>query len=152
MFDDRIEVISIGGLPAGLSEENYLNGSASVLRNPILAGVFHRLKLIESFGTGIARIKKAYSGSVVKPTFKVTSKLIEVTLPILEEDLGLSKDESIVYKSLSKTVNMPISEIMADDSISFGKSKVTELLKELKRKGIVSVEGRGKATKYRLNR
>ena len=152
MFDDRIEILSIGGLPAGLSEENYLSGSASVLRNPILAGVFHRLKLIESFGTGIARIKKAYSGSVVKPSFKVTPNLIEVTLPIKEEDLGLSKDENIVYKSLSKTVNMPISEIMADDSISFGKSKVTELLKELKRKGIVSVEGRGKATKYRRNR
>lgn len=57
MFDDRIEISSPGGLPRGLSEEEYLNGQVSIFRNPILSNVFYRLNIIESFGTGIIKIK-----------------------------------------------------------------------------------------------
>ena len=60
MYDDRIEIYSPGGLPAGLSKEEYLNGFISTLRNPIIANVFFRLGIIEKFGTGILRIKESY--------------------------------------------------------------------------------------------
>lgn len=53
MFDDRIEIIFPGGLPTGISEQEYLSGRISVLRNPIIANVFYRLKIVEIFGTGI---------------------------------------------------------------------------------------------------
>ena len=55
MLEDRIEISSPGGLPAGISEEEYLNGQVSILRNPIIGNVFFRLKYIEKFGTGIMR-------------------------------------------------------------------------------------------------
>ena len=32
MFDDRIEVVSPGGLPSGITAEEYLSGKLSVLR------------------------------------------------------------------------------------------------------------------------
>lgn len=35
MFNDRIEISSPGGLPSGVSKEEYLSGHVSVLRNPI---------------------------------------------------------------------------------------------------------------------
>ena len=35
-----------GGLPQGLSKEEYLSGQISILRNPIIANVFFRLGLI----------------------------------------------------------------------------------------------------------
>ena len=47
MYADRIEISSPGGLPAGISEEEYLNGQISILRNPIIGNVFFRLKYIE---------------------------------------------------------------------------------------------------------
>ena len=59
MFNDHIEVVSPGGLPTGISEEEYLVDTVSVRRNPILANVFYRLGIIEAFGTGIRRIKNA---------------------------------------------------------------------------------------------
>lgn len=34
MFDDRIEIVSPGGLPSGITEEEYLAGKLSVLRKP----------------------------------------------------------------------------------------------------------------------
>ncbi len=61
MYDDRIEVYSPGGLPAGITKEDYIRGYVSILRNPIIGNVFFRLDIIEQFGTGILRIKKAYS-------------------------------------------------------------------------------------------
>ncbi|MBQ9691355.1 MAG: putative DNA binding domain-containing protein, partial [Eggerthellaceae bacterium] len=50
MFDDRIEISSVGGLPRGINEESFLEGQISILRNPIIANVFHRLNLVEKFG------------------------------------------------------------------------------------------------------
>lgn len=32
MFDDRIEIISPGGLPSGITEDEYLSGKLSVLK------------------------------------------------------------------------------------------------------------------------
>ncbi|MGN0362545.1 MAG: RNA-binding domain-containing protein, partial [Bilifractor sp.] len=43
MFDDRIEITSPGGLPSGISREEYLRGNVSILRNPIIGNVFFRL-------------------------------------------------------------------------------------------------------------
>ncbi|PWJ68375.1 ATP-dependent DNA helicase RecG [Ruminococcaceae bacterium R-25] len=150
MFDDRVEIVSIGGLPNAVTVESYLSGDLSVLRNPILANVFHRLNLIEEFGTGIRRIKEAYSDSQTKPSFEVTENIIKVTLPLLSEKMDLTQDELAVYSVLSKNINKPISEIMASPSIGFGKSKVTEILKRLASKKLVDIEGTGRGTKYRI--
>ena len=40
MFDDRIEVVSPGGLPSGITAEEYLSGKLSVLRNRNLGRFF----------------------------------------------------------------------------------------------------------------
>ena len=150
MFDDRVEIVSVGGLPNSVTVESYLNGDLSVLRNPILANIFHRLNLIEKFGTGIRRIKEAYANSQIKPAFEVTENIIKATLPLLRENMDLTQDELAVYSVLSKNINKPISEIMASPGIEFGKSKVTEILKRLASKKLVDIEGTGRGTKYRL--
>ena len=150
MFDDRVEIVSVGGLPNAVTVESYLSGDLSVLRNPILANVFHRLNLIEKFGTGIRRIKEAYSDSQTMPSFEFTENIIKVTLPLLSEKMDLTQDELAVYSVLSKNINKPISEIMASPSIGFGKSKVTEILKRLASKKLVDIEGTGRGTKYRI--
>ena len=148
MFDDRIEIISPGGLPAGITEEEYLSGKISVLRNRNLANVFYRLGFVEIFGTGITRIKQIYEAGLQKPDFEVSENTIKIMLPVLEEDINLTEDERIVYKILSKTVLKPISEIAP--YVSFGKSKTTQILKTMGDKGVVAVEGKGRGTKYRI--
>ena len=146
MFDDRIEIISPGGLPVGITEEEYLSGKLSVLRNRNLANVFYRLGFVEIFGTGITRIKQLYTDGLRKPDFEVSENTIKIVLPVLEENTNLTEDERTVYKILSKTMLKPISEIAP--YVSFGKSKTTQLLKDMSRKGIILVEGKGRGTKY----
>ena len=111
MFDDRIEIISPGGLPSGITEEEYLSGKISVLRNRNLANVFYRLGFVEIFGTGITRIKQLYEEGLKKPGFEVSENTIKIVLPLFEKKLNLTEDEKTVYKILSKTMLKSISEI-----------------------------------------
>ena len=146
MFDDRIEIVSPGGLPSGITEEEYLFGKLSVLRNRNLANVFYRLGFVEIFGTGITRIKQLYAEALIKPDFEVSENAIKIVLPIFEKNADLTEDEIVVYKLLSKTMLKPISEVAP--YVPFGKSKTTKILKGMCEKGVITVEGKGKGTKY----
>ena len=146
MFENHIDIVSPGGLPTGISEEEYLNGKTSVLRNRNLANVFYRLGFVEIFGTGITRIKQLYESSFVKPRFEVSENTIKIELPVFEDISDLTDDEHLVLKALSKTVLKSISEIVP--STPFGKSKVSSLLKILEKKGVVLIQGKGRSTKY----
>ncbi len=146
MLDDRIEIISPGGLPSGITEDEYLSGKLSVLRNRNLANVFYRLGFVEIFGTGIIRIKQLYEESLKQPDFEVSENTIKIVLPVFEKNLNLTEDEKKVYKILSRTMLKSIREIAP--YVPFGKSKTTQLLKEMGKKGVVKIEGRGRGTKY----
>ena len=147
MFEDRIEVSSPGGLPAGLSEEEYLKGNISMLRNPILGNVFYRLHIVEILGTGIIRIKEAYKESQKKPVFEVFENSIKVTLPVISS-INLNADEAVVYDVLRKNYPKSISEIM--EEVPFGKSKTAALLKRMVENHYVTIVGSGRGTKYKI--
>ncbi len=58
VFSDRIEVENPGNLPSGMTIEDIRRG-ASKLRNRVIGRVFHELKLIEQWGSGIQRMTAA---------------------------------------------------------------------------------------------
>ena len=148
MFEDRIEVVSPGGLPAGITKEEYLSGKLSVLRNRNLANVFYRLGFVEIFGTGIMRIRQLYEKSLRKPEFEVSENAIQIVLPVWESNLDLTEDEKMIYGILSKNRLKSMGEIAP--YVSFGRSKTTKLLKEMEENGIITVEGKGRSTKYSI--
>ena len=149
MHEDRIEINSPGGLPTGISKEEYLHGNISVLRNPIIAGVFYRLNIIEKFGTGIARINDEYAHSVSKPSFDVSENRIRIVLPVTEIDkLDLSKDELFIYGLLREEIELSRGEI--DLKTGFEKSKTLRLINNLIDKNIVEKIGGGVAVTYKL--
>lgn len=56
VFSNRIEVENPGGWPLGLGEEDFRNG-VSRARNPVIAGVLHKLTIMENWGSGFERIE-----------------------------------------------------------------------------------------------
>ena len=56
IYDDRLEVISLGLLPPGITVADLKQNHASRLRNPLIAGVFYRRGLIEQWGRGTQKI------------------------------------------------------------------------------------------------
>lgn len=147
MFDDRIEIVSPGGLPSGISEQEYVSGKLSVLRNRNLTNVFYCLGFVEIFGTGILQIKQLYEQSINKPTFQVTENAITIILPVFKKKMNLSEDEMKVYELLSRYTLKSIRDIMPN--VPFGKTKTTNLLKNMINRGVVGIEGEGRGTKYK---
>lgn len=148
MYKDKIDISSPGGLPHGISKEEYLDGRISKLRNPILANVFFRLKLIEKFGTGILRIKYLYNNSIYKPEFLVYENSITIVLPSLFIKQYYTLDEKIILDFLSNGLIASASDIAIKTNLN--KSKVLRLIKSLKDKKLIKTLGVGKATRYYL--
>ena len=148
MYPDRIEIYSPGGLPSGISKEEYLKGYISRLRNPIIANVFFRLHLIEMFGTGIKRIMDCYEEYDVKPIFDISENNICVTLPVVDRKKEVNSDEMIILEILSKGIRLSSSELVLKSG--FGKNKVVRLIGSLLEKNYVQKEGNGRGIKYYL--
>ncbi len=148
MYDDQIEIVSPGGLPTGMSKEEYVDGQISLLRNPILGNLFFRLRYIEKFGTGIKRIKQAYQDAVIQPDFKVYPNSISIVLPVIRKDSGvLTKEEQIVYELLINNKSLSRKEI--EKLSSFNKAKTIRILNKLIEKNAIEVTGQGRSIKYR---
>lgn len=80
IFLDRIEFLSYGSLSDNLTISMIKEGYSSQ-KNPNLANIFYRLKLIEAYGTGLKKVLKSYKEYNLEPEFKVIDKLFKVTLP-----------------------------------------------------------------------
>ncbi len=56
IYDDRIEIYSLGGMPDGsLLQERDPLSVPSTRRNPVLAAVFNRLGYMERKGSGLKK-------------------------------------------------------------------------------------------------
>lgn len=84
MYDDRLEFVSMGGLVPSIELESIFIG-VSQPRNPQLAGMFYRMQLIESYGTGIGKIERSYANAVAHPSYETAKGVFRVTLPNMNE-------------------------------------------------------------------
>ena len=148
MFPDRIEIRSPGGLPAGLSKEDYLNNQISLLRNPILGNIFFRLKYIKKFGTGIMRINYAYEKALVKPQYHIAENSIRVVLPVFSAEEDTSDAENVVIRLLREHGIM--SRVQIENETGWKKDHVIRVLNTLIKKNIITKEGAARGTKYQL--
>ncbi len=82
VFDDRIEIVSLGGLVRGVEMDDIMLG-VSYLRNKQLAEIFYRLHWIEAYGTGITKIKEEYKDAACQPAFESSPNAFKITLPNL---------------------------------------------------------------------
>jgi len=76
LYDDRIEIVSYGGLPYGLSEEGFYAGTSKPV-NLRLFNIFITCDFSEQSGHGIPQIVKAYG----KEAFSFRDGMLIVTIP-----------------------------------------------------------------------
>lgn len=148
MFEDRIEIVSPGGLINGITKDEYISGMISSLRNPIISNVFFRLGIVEIFGTGILRIIHSYNESINKPIFNTSTNTIQITLPVTRSKSDLKTDNEIIYNLFKQYNELSISEILS--LVPYSRSKVKDILNKLKEENIIRKTGRGRGTKYHL--
>lgn len=82
MFDDRLEIISPGGMLSGSRIQDLdLRRVPSMRRNEIISDIFGRLHYMDRRGSGIGRILNSYTEFVEKPQFFSTEYYFLVVLP-----------------------------------------------------------------------
>lgn len=154
VYDDRIEIVSVGGLVGGIGLDDILLG-LSVCRNPKLAAVFYRLKLIEAYGTGVPKIMKAYEGSAVKPQIEVTGGAFKITLPNRNAATQAAApfsgdshgDEGQILDFIAKKGHIVRSE--AELLLGVSQATANRVLKRMVAQGLLYQEGNGKNTRYK---
>ncbi|WP_270769878.1 ATP-binding protein [Lactobacillus crispatus] len=82
MFDDRMEIVSPGGMINGSRIQDLnLKHVPSMRRNEIISDIFGRLHYMDRRGSGIQRILSAYTNFVEQPSFYSDDTVFLVTLP-----------------------------------------------------------------------
>ena len=80
IYDDRVEINSFGGLPAGLNKRTFRH--KSIPRNPLLADLILRVGYVEKMGTGIGKIYLLTEKAGLPPVqFKIDKFSVDVIFP-----------------------------------------------------------------------
>lgn len=82
MFDDRLEIISPGGMIDGSYIQDLdIKKISSMRRNRIISDIFNRLRFMDRRGSGLTRIIESYSDYINKPQFCSDVSSFKVILP-----------------------------------------------------------------------
>jgi ATP-dependent DNA helicase RecG len=100
ILSDRMEFVSLGGLLKGITLVDIMSG-ISQPRNFTIASIFYRLELIESYGTGIAKIIESYKGQIVQPDFSSGPASFIVKLFNINELNLISENRTTNYYNMT---------------------------------------------------
>lgn len=160
--DSKMEFISLGGLLPGLSTEDIRIG-ISQPRNKKLAEVFHRLRLIESYGTGIRRIFKLYENCPVQPSIEATTNAFRIVLPNMnatdtanEDTPATTGKSTVAIPPQMKTVMDYLAKYdeMTDEDLqellNIKKTRAYQIARQMHENELIDIIGRGASKKYKL--
>ena len=166
IYDDRMEFVSIGGLMSGIDLEDVLAG-VSVCRNKHLADVFYRLRLIEAYGTGLAKIMEAYEVSPDKPIISTTRNSFKIILPNTNAGYTANAAPNVVTSvtpGLAAELDANEQRIMAyvrehgtitrheaENLLSTSASTASRLIRKMVDAGLLSSRGHARSIKYILS-
>ena len=102
IFNDRLEIFSHGGLPAGETKEDFFRG-ISCPRNDALMRIFNNMHISEHTGHGIPVIVRKYG----KEAFDISDNYINVVIPF----------DSEVLESVGNNVGNNVGNHIGDDPI-----------------------------------
>lgn len=164
IYDDRLEVVSLGGLFGGIQREDILQGVSSH-RNSKLANILYRLEFIEAYGTGIPKIMESYKNFRTLPEIRVTANVFAITLP--NRNFAAAKVTTIkgVGKTQSKAsleaeriilamfeTREHITREEVEKALSISNTMAKRRLRELIASEKITQEGYALKTRYKLNK
>jgi len=155
--DDELIVWNPGGLPPGLTVEDLYKPHPSVLRNKGIGGIFYDMGLIEQWGSGIDKMRKACQKAGIpepkfeeKQGFRVIFRKDIYTEEYLQK-IGLNERQTKVMfyvKEKGKITNQEFQKLL-----NVSKRTATNDLEDLvKRQLFEKVGTRGRGTSYKLKR
>lgn len=100
LFPDRLEITSAGTLPETMSKEEFFEG-ISIPRNKELMRIYRDLELVESLGSGVPRIVRAYG----KVCFKFMDNFTRMIFPVSAEVVSTTPQVTPQVEKLLQVVD-----------------------------------------------
>ena len=146
IYQNRIEIISTGGLPEDLTRDEFYKGISRPV-NAKLQKIFGQLGYVEQTGHGIPLIISNYG----KQAFDVMDNYVNVTIPLnrsiesvpaVSSDIVLNDSQKRVYLLLRENPRRTIKDLVNDSSLSDG--YVRKILNQLKDLQVITRVGSNK--------
>ena len=160
MYDDRLEVTSIGPLHFGLTPEDLFRPHESKPWNPLIARTFYRRGIIEEWGRGTLRMAAlAKSAGLSRTEIEEHNDCVTVRfrradyVPPLRGDTDVVERKEVVLALLDRSEKgLSAREIVASLGAGISRRQVQRSLAALRDQGLARTSGRGPATRWKRNR
>ncbi len=151
IFEDRIEIISTGGLPYDFTINDFYAGISRPV-NIGLQKIMGQLGIIEQTGHGVPKIVKAYGTKA----FNIGDNHIIVTIPFAFEPSfkeisidSLTPSQKSVFEAIKNNPTATIPDL--SEMVNLGTSRISTIIKELKGKGKIDRIGKTKGGYWKIN-
>lgn len=157
IYDDLLEIGSTGPLPFGQTPQDLMKPHPSRPWNPIIAGVFYRRGVIESWGRGTLKMAELTQRAGLSPpeieagVGQVIVRFRPVAyIPPLRIGHDLSDLQRLLLNVLSQSGPVALAELIGRLPTGTSRRTVQDNLKLLYELGQVDFSGSGRWTRWRL--
>ncbi|MDR1849816.1 MAG: putative DNA binding domain-containing protein [Zoogloeaceae bacterium] len=158
IYDDRVDIVSPGGVCKGITRENF--GTVSITRNSVIASMLYRIGYIEQMGTGIMRMKNAAKAAkAAEPVFEL-AEFFKVTFKRNLTQSPAASDEQAIDKRLTSDKKRAIRAYIETHGkatvsevatlLGLSKGRVRAILQEMANDGTVGKAGNNRYACYVL--
>ncbi|MBQ9610101.1 MAG: putative DNA binding domain-containing protein [Lachnospiraceae bacterium] len=172
VFKNRIEIHTTGGFPKGHTPEEFLDGNKKAIRrNKLITGILYYSDDMETFATGLKRIKDLCDDAGCKVEFRTeTDDFVVAFYRNLREEWNKVDDNSLDsttkklprnYQETTKTKKEMIKDIMRDnplasaamiaEQVGLSESGVQYHIKKMKATGEIERLGSDKGGRWKVN-
>jgi ATP-dependent DNA helicase RecG len=157
IYDDRLEIASTGTLPFDLTPDDLLRPHPSRPRNPLIAQVFYRRGIIESWGRGTIKIVElTQQAGLAPPEFECCGGEVLVRfrptsyVPPMRVGRDLSPLQRALLEVLAARKAAPLSELRRAVGLPVADRTLQENLSVLRQLELVESRGRGRGARWLL--
>lgn len=170
LFADRLEIVSPGGLPKGMTSEDAAGGLARV-RNPGILEALRSVGLARGIGESLGRVRDALEKRGGHLRIRALPGAVVVSLELgraaaapregeaaaapsdgenagREREQKLSKVESLAVEFLKLRPGAARREVQ--EAVGLSQAGTVNLLRRLIERGLAKADGNGPSTRYRL--
>jgi ATP-dependent DNA helicase RecG len=158
IYDDRLEITSSGPLHFGLTVEDLFQPHESLPWNPLIAGVFYKRGIIESWGRGTLKMAElANLAGLPRPEIEEAGGCVTVRFrpsryePPQRIGHNLTAQQQAVLRILAGGRRRAVRQILLELGPQAGSRSVRDDLAFLKDLGLVHLEGHGRGARWFLS-
>ena len=155
VFNDRVEISNPGGLISGIPKNEF--GKRSLSRNPLIFGLFERIRMVEQVGSGIGRMRDLMiEADLTEPEFN-TEGMFTVTVRrpfdfnkwVDKWVDNLTDNRVNIIKAIHE--NSKVSKRELEEKVGLSATAIDNNLDALKDLGLIERVGGAKGGHWKIN-